>query len=225
MDVLLFVFAINVLRAEFHLSAAQAGLVSSFTLAFSAGGGIVFGVLFGPHRARARAHVGGADFQPCVGRYCAELEPRIAVILARADWYWFGRGMVHWRCAGGGNMAGGTSREGCWDDAIRLGAGIHAGCGDDRRDSAALGLASAFPRGLAACAAGNRDPPSSGRTGDLAEDCGSEDSRSRYFSGRIAAANDTCFRTGYVRSVRLLGIVYVDSLLPLCFARRAAAPD
>lgn len=45
MDVLLFVFTINVLRAEFHLSAAQAGLVSSFTLAFSAGGGIVFGVL------------------------------------------------------------------------------------------------------------------------------------------------------------------------------------
>jgi MFS family permease len=45
MDVLLFVFTINVLRAEFHLSAAQAGLVSSFTLAFSAAGGIVFGVL------------------------------------------------------------------------------------------------------------------------------------------------------------------------------------
>lgn len=45
MDVLLFVFTINVLRAEFHLSAAQAGLVSSFTLIFSAGGGIVFGIL------------------------------------------------------------------------------------------------------------------------------------------------------------------------------------
>jgi MFS family permease len=45
MDVLLFVFTINVLRAEFHLSAAQAGMVSSFTLAFSAAGGIVFGVL------------------------------------------------------------------------------------------------------------------------------------------------------------------------------------
>ena len=45
MDVLLFVFTVNVLRAEFHLSAAQAGLVSSFTLLFSAGGGIVFGVL------------------------------------------------------------------------------------------------------------------------------------------------------------------------------------
>ncbi len=45
MDVLLFVFTVNVLRSEFHLSAAQAGLVSSFTLLFSAGGGIVFGVL------------------------------------------------------------------------------------------------------------------------------------------------------------------------------------
>jgi MFS family permease len=45
MDVLLFVFTINVLRAEFHLSAAQAGMVSSFTLIFSAGGGIAFGVL------------------------------------------------------------------------------------------------------------------------------------------------------------------------------------
>lgn len=45
MDVLLFVFTVNVLRGEFHLSAAQAGLVSSFTLAFSAAGGIVFGVL------------------------------------------------------------------------------------------------------------------------------------------------------------------------------------
>jgi len=54
MDVLLFVFTINVLRAEFHLSAAQAGLVSSFTLAFSAGGGIVFGVL-SDRIGRARA--------------------------------------------------------------------------------------------------------------------------------------------------------------------------
>ena len=45
MDVLLFVFTVNVLRAEFHLSAAQAGLVSSFTLLFSAAGGIAFGVL------------------------------------------------------------------------------------------------------------------------------------------------------------------------------------
>src|SRR5580700_3101348 len=53
MDVLLFVFTINVLRAEFHLSAAQAGLISSFTLAFSAGGGIVFGV-FSDRIGRAR---------------------------------------------------------------------------------------------------------------------------------------------------------------------------
>src|SRR5580704_1628255 len=54
MDVLLFVFTINVLRTEFHLSAAQAGLVSSFTLAFSAAGGIVFGVL-SDRIGRARA--------------------------------------------------------------------------------------------------------------------------------------------------------------------------
>jgi MFS family permease len=45
MDVLLFVFAVNVLRDQFHLLAAQAGLVSSFTLAFSAVGGITFGIL------------------------------------------------------------------------------------------------------------------------------------------------------------------------------------
>ena len=45
MDVLLFVFAVNVLREQFHLSAAQAGLVSSSTLAFSAIGGIAFGAL------------------------------------------------------------------------------------------------------------------------------------------------------------------------------------
>src|SRR5580704_4016483 len=54
MDVLLFVFTINVLRAQFHLSAAQAGLISSFTLAFSAAGGIVFGVL-SDRIGRARA--------------------------------------------------------------------------------------------------------------------------------------------------------------------------
>ena len=54
MDVLLFVFTVNVLRAEFHLSAAQAGLVSSSTLLFSAGGGIVFGVL-SDRIGRARA--------------------------------------------------------------------------------------------------------------------------------------------------------------------------
>jgi MFS family permease len=45
MDVLLFVFAVNVIREQFHLSATQAGLVSSFTLAFSAVGGIGFGIL------------------------------------------------------------------------------------------------------------------------------------------------------------------------------------
>jgi MFS family permease len=45
MDVLLFVITINVFRAEFGLSAAQAGLASSFTLAFSAAGGIVFGII------------------------------------------------------------------------------------------------------------------------------------------------------------------------------------
>lgn len=45
MDVLLFVFAVNVLREQFHLSAQQAGLVSSATLAFSAIGGIGFGIL------------------------------------------------------------------------------------------------------------------------------------------------------------------------------------
>lgn len=45
MDVLLFVFAVNSIRDRFGFSAAQAGLVSSFTLAFSALGGIGFGVL------------------------------------------------------------------------------------------------------------------------------------------------------------------------------------
>lgn len=45
MDVLLYVFAINTLRAEFQLSNAQAGLVSSVTLISSAFGGIVSGAL------------------------------------------------------------------------------------------------------------------------------------------------------------------------------------
>lgn len=45
MDVLLFVFAVNSLRDQFGFSAAQAGLASSLTLAFSAVGGIVFGIL------------------------------------------------------------------------------------------------------------------------------------------------------------------------------------
>jgi MFS family permease len=45
MDVLLFIFAVNAIAHDFGLSSAQAGLVSSSTLAFSAIGGIVFGVL------------------------------------------------------------------------------------------------------------------------------------------------------------------------------------
>ena len=44
-DVLLYVFALNTLRAEFGLSNAQAGLVSSVTLVTSALGGVVFGIL------------------------------------------------------------------------------------------------------------------------------------------------------------------------------------
>src|SRR5580704_17866031 len=45
MDVLLFVFAVNAIRDQFGFSAAQAGIVSSLTLAFSAVGGIGFGSL------------------------------------------------------------------------------------------------------------------------------------------------------------------------------------
>jgi MFS family permease len=45
MDVLLYVFALQTLRAEFSLSNAQAGLVSSATLLTSAAGGFLFGVL------------------------------------------------------------------------------------------------------------------------------------------------------------------------------------
>jgi MFS family permease len=45
MDVLLYVFAVNTLKAEFHLTNAQAGLVSSATLVCSAIGGIACGVL------------------------------------------------------------------------------------------------------------------------------------------------------------------------------------
>jgi MFS family permease len=45
MDVLLYVFAVNTLKAEFHLTNAQAGLVSSATLICSAIGGIACGVL------------------------------------------------------------------------------------------------------------------------------------------------------------------------------------
>ena len=56
MDVLLFVFAVNVIRDQFHLSATQAGLVSSFTLMFSAVGGIGFGIL-SDRVGRARALV------------------------------------------------------------------------------------------------------------------------------------------------------------------------
>jgi MFS family permease len=44
LDVLLYVFAVQVLRAEFHWSAETAGLVSSATLVTSAAGGIVAGM-------------------------------------------------------------------------------------------------------------------------------------------------------------------------------------
>jgi MFS family permease len=45
LDVLLYVFAIQTLRAEFHWSAATAGLISSATLVSSAIGGIVAGIV------------------------------------------------------------------------------------------------------------------------------------------------------------------------------------
>jgi len=45
LDVLLFVFAVQTLRAEFHWSNKTAGLVSSATLVMSAFGGIVAGIL------------------------------------------------------------------------------------------------------------------------------------------------------------------------------------
>jgi MFS family permease len=45
MDVLLYVFAVNTLRTEFHMDNAHAGFVSSITLIFSAIGGIVCGIL------------------------------------------------------------------------------------------------------------------------------------------------------------------------------------
>jgi MFS family permease len=45
MDVLLYVFAVQTLRDQFHWSASTAGLVSSATLITSAGGGIVAGIV------------------------------------------------------------------------------------------------------------------------------------------------------------------------------------
>jgi MFS family permease len=45
MDVLLYVFAVQAIRAEFQFSNAQAGLVTSFTLIASAAGGIAAGML------------------------------------------------------------------------------------------------------------------------------------------------------------------------------------
>jgi len=45
MDVLLYLFALQSIRAEFELTAAQAGLVSSFTLLASSAGGVLAGVL------------------------------------------------------------------------------------------------------------------------------------------------------------------------------------
>ncbi|MDQ6676657.1 MAG: MFS transporter [Acidobacteriota bacterium] len=45
MDVLLYVFALNTLRTEFHLTNAAAGSISSVTLVFSALGGIGAGIL------------------------------------------------------------------------------------------------------------------------------------------------------------------------------------
>jgi len=45
LDVLLYVFAVQTLREQFHWSAATAGLVSSATLVFSSVGGIAAGVL------------------------------------------------------------------------------------------------------------------------------------------------------------------------------------
>ena len=45
MDVLLYVFAIQTLKSEFHISNATAGLVSSATLIFSAVGGMLAGAL------------------------------------------------------------------------------------------------------------------------------------------------------------------------------------
>src|ERR1700759_3003879 len=54
MDVLLFVFAVNTIAREFGFTAAQSGLISASTLAFSALGGIIFGVL-SDRIGRARA--------------------------------------------------------------------------------------------------------------------------------------------------------------------------
>src|ERR1700676_600776 len=45
LDVLLYVFAVQTLRAEFHWTAATAGSVSSATLVMSSAGGILAGVL------------------------------------------------------------------------------------------------------------------------------------------------------------------------------------
>lgn len=45
MDVLLYVFALNTLKAEFHMTNAVAGAIGSVTLIFSAAGGIIAGIL------------------------------------------------------------------------------------------------------------------------------------------------------------------------------------
>ena len=146
MDVLLFVFAVNAIRDQFGFSAAQAGLVSSFTLAFSAIGGIVFGIL-SDRIGRARSLMWSILIYSVASAGTA-LSWNLATLLfwrgaigigLGAEWS-AGAVLVAetWPASIARRQSGLCSRAGRW---------VSAGGGDDGADFAAMGMANAVPFG------------------------------------------------------------------------------
>ena len=122
LDVLLYVFVVQTLRAEFHWSAATAGLVSSATLILLALGGIGAGFL-SDRIGRSRTLVSPYWFIPSApaDRLCSTgLRNAVRRGDPSSDWDWAANGRparCWWR-----KLAAETSRQSHRADAIRVGA-------------------------------------------------------------------------------------------------------
>lgn len=126
-DVMLYALVLASLMSDLGMDRATGGLLGSITLAASAAGGILFGVIadrWGRTRALSLSILIYSVFTAACGFRAHRDRARDLPHLPR---HWLRRGMGERRGAGVGNVAARASRQGPWPDAVVLGDRLRCG--------------------------------------------------------------------------------------------------
>ncbi len=206
-DVLLYVFVVQTLRAEFHWSRGYRGPGQFRHSHHLRAGRHRRGLSFGPHRPAANAGSHHPDLFHRLRRIGFGHRPCDAHLLAihrriRTRWRMVGR-----RCAGSRKLAAATSRQSHRADAIRLGHWLYARRGQHRVHSAALRMACTVSYRTISGDPDHLDPAQS--EGAAAVEQGGRETRRESLAGSLPSAarqtNISHHRARHVHALRLLG--------------------